>query len=193
MLVVEGLVIGLAMVAPVGPVALAVIGIGIERGRRYAVRGALGVATADAVLLLTVGLLAGRAGILELAFTEQVTVVLGLVLVAIGAHVVWTGERSLERLGDITHPATALLVMTLANPLSLAVWLGVVAALPRDTLRPASWPWFAAGVILASVAWHLGLAVGAAWIGERVTSTVRRWSAVAGGVVVAGVGLALIV
>jgi arginine exporter protein ArgO len=139
-----------------------------------------------------VGMMASGFGVLELPWVDQVSIALGIVLIALGVHIARSGEHSLEQLRRISRPAPTMLAMTLANPLSLAVWLGVVTALPPETLAPGSWIRFAVGVTIASLGWHIALALGGAWAGPRMTPRVRRWSAIAGGVVVGLIGVALI-
>jgi threonine/homoserine/homoserine lactone efflux protein len=70
------------------------------------------------------------------------------------------------------------LAITAANPLTIASFAAVAAALSLD--GPAAAAAFAAGVGLASAAWHLLLSLAAGHAGRWMTPRVRRAFAVAG-------------
>lgn len=181
------------MVAPVGPVALTLVGLGVEQGRRRVVRGAAGVALADAILVAVAGIGTTTVGLFDLPWVDTVSRVLGLVLVLIGVRIAVRSEQTLSLVGGIRRPGTTMLAMTLLNPMSLAIWLAVVAALPAEVLTPSSMAEFGFGVTAASVVWHLGLGLLAAWVGHRVGPVARRWGTLASGVVVAIIGVTLAV
>lgn len=193
MLLLKGFATGLAMVAPLGPIALALVGLGVERGRRHALEGALGVTLADGLLMGITAILAATVGLFDLPGIDLITVGLGVVLIAIGARIALRAESALEAVGAIRRPGPTLLLMTLVNPLSVALWLAVVASLPSHQLTPARLAEFGVGVTLASLVWHTGLGTGAAWVGSRIGPATRRWSGIAGGIVVMGIGVMLVV
>lgn len=183
----------MAMVIPVGPVSLTLMGLGIERGRRRAMEGALGVAMADAILMGGVALLATTIGLFDLPFMGAVEVVLGVLLVALGVRVVAKADSALDAVGGIRRVGPTMLAMTLLNPLSLALWLGVVATLPAATHSSTfSLAQFGVGVTAASLLWHSSVGLGAAWMGPRMGPRVRRWGTAFGGVVMMGIGGMLI-
>jgi threonine/homoserine/homoserine lactone efflux protein len=70
------------------------------------------------------------------------------------------------------------LAITAANPLTIASFAAVAAALSLD--GPAAAAAFAAGVGVASAAWHLLLSLAAGHAGRWVTPRVRRRLAIAG-------------
>ena len=182
-MLIRGFFTGLALVAPVGPVALALIGIGIERGRQRAVAGAVGIAFADVVLLTVTAVLAVTVGLFELAFIRWVQLGLAFVLAAVGLVTIVRADGAIETLGRIERPGRTLCSMTLINPMSLAIWLGIVAALPPETFEGSSVVSFGLGIAAASLGWHLLLATLSAWIGPRLSAGLRRSFTIAGGVV----------
>jgi len=72
--------------------------------------------------------------------------------------------------------------ITAANPLTIASFAAVAAAL--SLAGPAAAVAFAAGVGLASAAWHLLLTLSVAYAGRRMTARVRRNLAIGGRVAV---------
>jgi threonine/homoserine/homoserine lactone efflux protein len=83
------------------------------------------------------------------------------------------------------------LAITAANPLTIASFAAVAAALSLD--GPAAAAAFAAGVGLASAAWHLVLTLAAGHAGRWMTPRVRRGFAVAGRLAVLGIAAHLAV
>ena len=83
-----GFVVGVMVVAPVGPISLLLITIGLERGAGAGVRAGLGVAAADAALLLVVLAAADRLTALDPTWQRGIEVALGLGLVLIGIRAV---------------------------------------------------------------------------------------------------------
>lgn len=182
------------MVIPVGPVSLTLMGLGIEKGKRRAMEGAVGVAMADAILMGALALIATTVGLFNLPFIEPVEIVLGVLLVGLGVRVLTRSESALETVGGIRRVGPTMLAMTLLNPLSLALWLGVVATLPAAVHSSTfSLLQFGLGVTAASLLWHSSVGLGAAWAGPRMSPRVRRYGTAMGGIVMAVIGVMLVV
>lgn len=193
MILVLGFLTGLALVAPVGPVALTLFGLGAEQGRRAALAGAGGVVLADS---LTMPIALGGAGFLgglDAGIVRWMEIVMGLCLVALAALTMIHAERTRSALGSITRPTRTLAAMTMLNPLSLVAWVGLALALPASIRSPFALAAFGVGVLLASACWHGGLAAAsgtlAPRLGQGTRTTITRMSAVMllviGGVLVA--------
>lgn len=193
MLLLLGFVTGLALVAPIGPVALTLFGIGAEQGRRAALAGAGGVVLADA---LTMPVALGGAGVLEHldpGVVRLLELAMGLLLVGLAVVVVLQAERTRRSVAAIRRPTRTLAVMTLVNPLSVVAWLGVALALPATIREPGSLVIFGIGLVVASAVWHGALATAsgafASRLGERPRTLITRGSGaflfVIGGVLVA--------
>src|SRR3546814_9012263 len=130
MTLVVGFLTGLALVAPIGPVALTRFGLGAGRGRRAALAGAGGVVLADA---LTMPVALGSAGFLaslDGTVVRSFEVVMGLAVVGLAVSTLVAADRARQAVAGIRRPARTLAVMTLVNPLSLVAWAGVALALP---------------------------------------------------------------
>lgn len=193
MLLVLGFLTGLALVAPIGPVALTLFGIGAEQGRRAALAGAAGVVLADAV---TMPIALGGAGLLDGLDAGAVRVaefVMGVLLVGLALVLVLQAEGARRSLARITRPTRTLAAMTLVNPLSVVAWLGVALALPATIRSPISLAVFGGGLVLASAVWHAGLATVSGSFGPRLGERPRTLLTRGSGVFLFVVGGVLVV
>lgn len=168
MIVLLGFLTGLALVAPVGPVALTLFGLGSEQGRRAALAGAGGVVLAD---LVTMPIALGGAGVvagLDAAVVRGFEVVMGVSLVLLAVSTLLAADRARAVVAGIRRPTRTLALMTVVNPLSLVAWAGLALALPESLREPTSLVAFGLGVVLASAIWHSGLAVAAGTLARRM-------------------------
>lgn len=168
MIVLLGFLTGLALVAPVGPVALTLFGLGTEQGRRAALAGAGGVVLAD---LLTLPIALGGAGAvadLDAAVVRAFEIVMGVSLVLLAVSTLLATDRARAVVAGIRRPTRTLALMTVVNPLSLVAWAGLALALPESLRQPTSLVAFGLGVLLASAVWHSGLAVAAGALARRL-------------------------
>lgn len=187
-----GFLTGLALVAPIGPVALTLFGLGAERGRRAALAGAVGVVLADT---LTMPIALGSAGYLaslDSGVVRAFEVVMGLALVALAVSTLVATDRARRAVAGIRRPARTLAVMTVVNPLSLVAWAGVALALPTSLRSPAALAVFGLGLVLASAFWHSGLAMAAGSLGRRMGDGPRTLVTRVSGVVLFVVGGVLV-
>ncbi len=192
MIFLVGFVTGLALVAPIGPVALTLFGLGAERGRRVALAGAGGVVLADA---LTMPVALGSAGFLSSLDADVVRgfeVVMGLALVALAVSTIVASDRARAAVAGIRRPARTLAFMTIVNPLSLVAWAGVALALPTSLRSPAALVAFGIGLVLASAFWHSGLAMAAGSLAQRMGDGSRRAVTRVSGVVLLLIGGVLV-
>jgi threonine/homoserine/homoserine lactone efflux protein len=187
---IAGLTAGLAIAMQVGVVSLLLVESAVVRGPRSGVAAGMGVATAD-LGFAGIAAVAGAAAGAALAGHEgelRVFAALVVATIAIQGLVVIARDRSSA--GPVAaepggRPATEyarFLAITAANPLTIASFAAVAAALSLE--GPAAAVAFAAGVGVASAGWHLVLALAAAHAGRWMTPRVRRVLAVTGRVAV---------
>lgn len=168
MVLVFGFLAGLALVAPVGPVALTLFGLGAEQGRRAALAGAGGVVLAD---MLTMPVALGGAGLLgglNAGIVRWLEIVMGASLVALAVVTVVHAERTRAMLGSVRRPVRTLAAMTLLNPLGLVAWVALALALPPSIRTPVTLATFGIGVVVASAVWHAGLAAASGSFAHRL-------------------------
>lgn len=184
MILALGFLTGLALVAPVGPISLALIGIGTTNGRRPAASAASGVIAAD--VLIVVAMLVGASALLTLPdnIVAAVRIVLGTSLIAVGVGLVAKARTALAVVSTIRRPGRTLFAATLANPSTIAVWAGLATtALPSDRVEQLI---FGAGLIAATTMWHYGVAGASAALGQRINdSMLVKLSTAAGFFVIA--------
>lgn len=168
MILLVGFLTGLALVAPVGPVALTLFGLGAEQGRRAALAGAGGVVLAD---LLTMPVALGGAGFLtglDAGVLRAFEIVMGAALLALAVSTIVATDRARSVVAGIRRPTRTLAVMTVVNPLSLVAWAGLALALPASLRTPGTLVGFGIGIVAASALWHSGLAVAAGTLARRM-------------------------
>lgn len=198
-LLAEGLLIGVAIAAPVGPIGLLCIRRTLADGPRHGLATGLGAATADALYGAVAGF--GLAAVTDVLLGWEAAFRLagGLTLLWLG----WATFRARpdERTADAAASGrTGLLgayastvVLTLANPATIVSFaavfggLGLAEAGAGDATAAAA---LVAGVFLGSALWWLGLSAGVGVFRGRVTPRATVWINRASGAVLAGFGAA---
>ena len=110
-------------------------------------------------------------------------------LLAIARERSSAGPVPAEPGGRPTAEYVRFLAITAANPLTIASFAAVAAALSLE--GPAAAVAFAAGVGAASAIWHLALALAAAHAGRWMTPRVRRGLAITGRIAVLAIAVHL--
>lgn len=175
----RGLVIGVSIAAPVGPIGALCIRRTIAHGRLIGFASGVGAATADGIygaiaafgLTVVSGALLGASGALR--------VVGGAFLLYLGVRTFMaTPQRAAERSsvrGVMAAWATTF-GLTLTNPATIFSFLGVFAGLGLASGAgvPAAIA-LVLGVFLGSAAWWLALALGVGSLRERLDQRALRW------------------
>jgi len=189
-----GLAAGVAIAMQVGAVTLLLVEASVVGGPRAGVAAAMGVATADLAFGATAVAAGGAAGATLASHEAELRVVAALALAAIAAYGLVVLMRPAEaeargaRARDPVRSGTPLnhysrfLAITVANPLTIASFAAVAAALSLD--GPIAAAAFASGVGLASTAWHLAITVAAGHASRWLTPAVRRGLAIGGRIAV---------
>jgi threonine/homoserine/homoserine lactone efflux protein len=188
-----GLAAGLAIAMQVGAVSLLLVEAAVVAGPRVGVAAGMGVATADLGFAVIAAVAGGAAGAALSSHETEIRVVAAIVVAAIAVHglIALARERGATdgggRTGALAEDAAGaaprthfarFLAITAANPLTIASFAAVAAALSLD--GPVSAAAFAAGVGVASAGWHLVLTLAAGHAGRWMTPRVRTGFAVAG-------------
>ncbi|MDS4031988.1 MAG: LysE family translocator [Candidatus Contendobacter sp.] len=192
----KGILIGLAIAAPVGPIGLLCIQRTLARGRWAGVLSGLGAASADAVYGGVAGFgLASLANLL-LAWQTPLQRLGGLFLLYL-AWRTWRTPPATERAPAQSSRAGLLgdylstLALTLTNPVTILAFLGIFAGLG---LVAEGRDWAAAGTLVlgvfaGSLLWWLLLAGGVGLLRGRLTPTALRGINRASGLLIAGFGI----
>jgi threonine/homoserine/homoserine lactone efflux protein len=185
-LFIQGIIIGLTLAVPVGPLSLICIHRTIANGRFHGIVSGLGIATADSFYAAVVffgltavsGLIIGHQSLFRL--------MAGIVLIVIGIRVFLSIPAAVSP-GDGQEPYLrdylSMLAITIANPLTIIFFItilpgfGVVA---QGTELIAALP-FVAGVFLGSVLWWIILCGSVGSVRSRLsTGNLRRINRVSG-------------
>ncbi len=188
-----GLVAGIAIAMQVGAVSLLLIEASVVAGPRVGVAAGMGVATADLGYAAVAAAAGGAAGAALSTHESEIKIFAALVLAAIAVHGLLRLRTELPAPVAETGAAGShylrFLAITGANPLTIASFAAVAAALSLD--GPGAAVAFALGVGAASAAWHLVLPLAAGHAGRWVTPGIRRALAIGGRLVVLAIAVHL--
>jgi putative LysE/RhtB family amino acid efflux pump len=205
----RGLLIGLAIAAPVGPMALLCIRRTLERGWPSGFASGLGIATADGTYAAVAAF--GLTAVSGLLLRESRWVQL-----AGGAAIILLGLRSLVLAGPVADgdPSPSLregpprqagrselagaylscLALTLANPPTILSFLAVMAGFGIGTSAGGtSAAAVVLGVLLGSAAWWAAVTGAVARARGRIGPGVRAWSTRLAGLLLMALGAAALV
>jgi threonine/homoserine/homoserine lactone efflux protein len=193
---VAGLAAGLAIAMQVGAVSLLLVDAAVAAGPRAGVAAGLGVATADLGFAAVATAAGGAAGAALASHEGEIRILAAAVVGAIAVHGLLAAVRSggeSARADGSGMPSTRaprslyarFVAITAANPLTIASFAAVAAALSLD--GPPAAAAFAAGVGFASAGWHLALTLAAGHAGRRMTPRMRRGLAIGGRLAVLGI------
>lgn len=186
-----GFALGVAVVAPVGPISLLLMAIGLERGRADGVRAGLGVAGADLALLVLVLGASSRLTVLDEIWQRRVELALAGGMLVFGVHALVSRGGIAAMVDRIRRPGRALLLATLGNPMTVVVWLGLVVTLGSEFGTGWALIRIGLGLALATCVWHVGLGAAAGELGARLTPRARVLLQRASGVAMMGLAAML--
>jgi threonine/homoserine/homoserine lactone efflux protein len=163
----RGLIAGIALAAPLGPVAILCIRRGLVRGRIECFVAGLGAALADTVFGAVAGLGITFVSSLVMEYETVIGTLGGLILVAVGAltfrtpvcHI--TGAVQVQ---SLRRDVATAFTMAITNPATMLGAAGIFAVFGPIDLKtePFKAFWLVAGLFAGSAGWWLvlGLAVG---------------------------------
>jgi threonine/homoserine/homoserine lactone efflux protein len=197
----RGLLIGLAIAAPVGPMALLCIRRTLERGWPSGLASGLGIATADGIYAAVAAFgLTVVSGLLlrEAAWVQGLG---GMAIVLLGVSSLLRGADSSPHRGEVRPEGgeglagayLSCLALTLANPPTILSFLAVMAGFGIGTTAGgASAAAVVLGVLVGSAAWWLALTGAIARARSRISPGVRAWITRSAGVLLVALGLAAV-
>jgi threonine/homoserine/homoserine lactone efflux protein len=193
-LLAEGMAIGLAIAAPLGPVNLIAIRAVLDRGFRGGLAVGAGALAADATFaaIAVYGIRAVADAVA--AYAIPISLCGGLLLVVIGVRMAVSKVTQLPA-GTPSRSALAAASLTFTNPGALFGVLGIVGGagpLLRLGDAPNRPPITLAGIVVGGALWWIGLSLAVNLLrhklSENALARINRWS----GVLVAAFGFVLI-
>lgn len=189
----KGILLGLAIAAPVGPIGMLCINRTLERGFWAGVAGGLGTALADGLYAL----LAAMGFSVFAAVLDRVTTPLAFVG---GVFLLWLGFKSLKPrppakaattgARDLLGTTAATFALTMTNPATILAFAGIFAALQLAETDNAGKIVVVAGVFAGSMLWWALLSGGVALAHRRLPEGFVTWTARLSGLVMIAFGLA---
>jgi putative LysE/RhtB family amino acid efflux pump len=188
----KGLVLGLAVAAPLGPIGALCISRALERGFAAGVAGGLGTALADGVYAALAAL--GFATFSSILATISLPLQLGG-----GAFMLWLGwngltpgpQRAAASISarDLGGTIAATFLLTIANPMTIlsfaALFAGLGLATEADTASAAL---VSAGVFAGSLLWWCFLSGGVSLFRNRLPPGFSIWVSRISGATLIGFG-----
>jgi threonine/homoserine/homoserine lactone efflux protein len=159
-IVIQGMIIGLTLAVPVGPLSLVCIHRTISDGRLHGIFSGLGVATADSVYagvaILGLTIISG----VILSYQGIFRCLAAFILILIGIRVFLSDPDGLDRSPE--HESyhkdyLSLLAVALANPLTLVFYAAILPGfgIVVQNTGPVSAAGFVGGVFSGSAAWWI--------------------------------------
>lgn len=195
-LLIKGLTVGVAIAAPVGPVALLCIQRALTGGWFAGLASGLGAAAADTLY--------GSIAAFSLSLIEnflidhryQIAIGGGVLLCLLGVRVLLMKppqipERPNNSAAGLVGIFLGTLMLTLANPTTVLSFIAIFAAV---NISAASGDYSAAGLLVLGVfigsgVWWLCLALGVGVVRHRLDDAVLRWIGRASAALVIGFGI----
>jgi len=193
---IEGLMLGFAIAAPVGPIGVLCIRRTLQYGRLSGFYSGLGAAFAD----MFYGLIAFFGITLLSDFLLSVQYWLriggGIFLIFWGIRIFLSKPRDQNK--PITHGTYvkdffSTFFLTLSNPLTIFAFLAIFAGLGVVKNVASGGAWLILGIFLGSCLWWLILCEGVALIRKKVSPNFTLWLSRIAGLVIIGFGIAAFV
>jgi threonine/homoserine/homoserine lactone efflux protein len=198
----KGVLLGLSVAAPVGPIGVLTIRRTISDGFRMGFATGLGAATADATygLIAAFGLTAIMAVLTDHA--DAIRLVGGVMLVVIGVRTLVQGRASVNGRAiaaeNVLTPARSYIQtvgLTLTNPMTILAFIGMFAGIGISS-GGADIPnalGLVLGVGIGSALWWLGLAFVVSRIRHRLSTSVVQVINVSSALIIVGFGVAAMI
>src|SRR4051812_8025194 len=172
LLLFKGVAVGLAIAAPVGPVAVLCIRRTLLQGPPAGFASGFGAVTADVIFgaMATFGVAAVADTLLRHEAVLQV--VGGVFLLALGVTTYFKAPPQPGRplAGRIIQSYASAFLLTITNPITIVAFTAIFAGfgiVGHDMTLPASWS-LILGVAIGATLWWSGLTLAASFLRERV-------------------------
>jgi threonine/homoserine/homoserine lactone efflux protein len=196
----KGMMIGLSIAAPVGPIAILCIKTTLAHGRRAGFATGAGAAFADTFYaIIGVFGVVLVSGLLQ-DYSKVIRIIGGVILVDLGARNIFAKrkpqeEAAVKPLGSkLVKDFIASFFLTLTNPATIVAFLAIFAALGVNaSAHPIEATIVVAGVFTGSMLWWLALSMSVGMVRSRVTDTILHRVNVISGVMIALFGSAVLI
>jgi threonine/homoserine/homoserine lactone efflux protein len=193
----KGVIVGLSMAVPVGPIGILCIRRTLLEGRLSGFVSALGLATADVVFGCIAGF--GLTFISDFLISQQfwLRLIGGLFLCVIGLKVLLTKfvEREAPSTGKgLLGAYTSMFFLTLTYPMTVLIFLGIFAGLGIGSIKGNYFSIAALvlGVFTGSILWWAILSSFIGSLRDKFKTQNWQWVNKISGILITGFGLAVL-
>ena len=180
----NGIVFGLVLAAPVGPVGVLCVNRTLTEGRLHGLLSGLGAAIADAVYGGIAAFGIGSVSIWVDRHQRQLALVGGVLLIMLAIKSFATKPRPpSDRIARRIHTkglvqdVISTFTLAITNPVTLLAFAGLIATFGNTGLRgPASEVSLVLGVFIGSAAWWFALSGGASAFRKYMDGGFQRWA-----------------
>lgn len=179
LLLLKGIAVGLAIAAPVGPVAVLCIRRTLLQGPPAGFASGFGAVTADVIFagIATFGV----AALSDVLLRHEIAlrIVGGCFLVVLGTRTFFNAPQPAGRplAGRLIKSYASAFLLTITNPITIFAFTAIFAGfgiVGRNMSRPASWS-LILGVAIGATLWWSGLTLAAGFLRERVAVDRLTW------------------
>lgn len=192
-LLLKGMLVGVAIAAPVGPIGILCIRRTLAQGRLYGLVSGLGAACADTLY----GLIAGFGLNMVTSFLTGQRLWLqllgGLFLCFLGIRTAMTRTSDAQEPVKGKHLAgafTSVFFLTLANPVTILAFMGIFAALELTQHNVGGALVMVSGVFIGSACWWLLLSAGVGFFRSKINQKGLNLINLVSGIIIVVFGLA---
>lgn len=192
----EGLMLGFAIAAPVGPIGVLCIRRTLNYGRLSGIYSGLGAAFADMFYGLIAFLGINLLSDFLLAWQYWLRIGGGIFLIFWGIKIFLSKPRDQGK--PVTHGSyvkdfLSTLFLTLSNPLTIFAFLAIFAGLGVVKNITNGGVWLILGIFLGSCLWWFILCEAVAFIRKKVSPNFMLWLNHIAGLIIIGFGIAAFV
>jgi threonine/homoserine/homoserine lactone efflux protein len=190
----KGMILGLSVAAPIGPVSVLVIRRTLSSGHKFGFLSGLGATTAVTTYSLIAAL--GLTFVTNLLLGQQFLFRLigGIFLCYLGVKIFLSklAEKGASAKGEsLFRSYLSVLFLTITNPLAILTFSGMFAGLglAQEGVNYISGLQVVLGVSIGSATWWLLLSIGVSLLQNRINSKVLSWVNRISGIIVVIFGL----
>lgn len=189
---VKGAIIGIAIAAPVGPIAILCMKRSLTQGRIFGFISGLGAASADAMFGLIAG--SGKTFIMHLFldYSNWIRVAGGLFLCYLGLKTIFPTQKPITRdTKTMSYFAsyTSILLLTLANPLTILSFMSVFVGMGILNPELSSLLTLAGGIFIGSLLWWTMLTLGLHLFQIKLNELSLKWINRISGLIILAFGI----